>query len=172
MSGLAEKSWTLAELGRANEAWTTSLPQTLFSTLAGVATSGDSGAGVTVNLALDGSDSRHPVLTGTAETKLALVCQRCLTEMDYVLKTNINAAFVRDDSAAANDAADVWVVEESGILLQAVIEEALLMALPLAPKHADTDCAVNSASLDENDASPKRLPFAGLREMLEEDKEH
>ena len=73
-----------------------------------------------------------------AGASLSLVCQRCLQPVQAVLSVERNFRFVADEKqAAAIDAdieEDVLVLSRSFDLVE-LIEDELLLALPLVPRH-------------------------------------
>ncbi len=168
MSGVVKKHWTLPELRRADEALTKALPMSLFDTLADVTASDVANESVALALRLAGQENGHPELQGQASVTLPMVCQRCLEPMRFELVATVKAAFLQDEGESVAEGFDAWLVPEAGVVLRDVIEEALLMALPLAPKHADADCEVRVDPVAVEKSSEKRSPFAGLRKMLDE----
>jgi uncharacterized protein len=93
-----------------------------------------------------------------------LQCQRCLQPVDVPLEVDRAFRFVRgEDAAAALDAeADDDVLELTrGFDLRDLVEDELLLALPLVPRHRD--CTVPRPAPD--DAPPTTAeahPFAVL----------
>jgi uncharacterized protein len=100
---------------------------------------------------------------------LALICQRCLQPIEHEVKIDVRYVLVRDESEmpAPEDESD----DEDYLLIQAemrvldLIEDELLLALPIAPKHEDGAC-VNDSSVNEY---KKSNPFAKL-ELLKSKK--
>jgi len=94
--------------------------------------------------------------------KLRLVCQRCLGALDYTLKIRRRLVLVRGgrwpDESLEDDDSDA--IEASGEMnVVQLLEEEILLALPLAPMHKD--CAIPSNSA----ASNKESPFAKLAQL-------
>lgn len=116
------------------------LPLACFSRLADFLTHLD--GEVVVNLAFGQDDEHIPYVKGRLEACLPLECQRCLGRVDYHLALSINLSPVFSDAAGKKvpDRYEPLLLQEDQILLQDVIEEELLLSLPLAPKHENTDC--------------------------------
>ncbi|MDR0274902.1 MAG: DUF177 domain-containing protein [Burkholderiaceae bacterium] len=114
---------------------------------------------------------RHPALHLRADALLPLVCRRCLGEVRVPVSVDRHFVFLPDETAAA--ALDEQ--EEDDLLalvrefdLQALIEDEMLLALPLAPAHASCPqplkTSVQDAGFDA--ASGERAhPFAALGEL-------
>jgi uncharacterized protein len=106
-----------------------------------------------------------------AETVLALTCQRCLTEVDVPVTVDRRFRFAPDeDAAAAQDEEadeDVLALSRSFDLI-ALLEDELLMEVPLAPRHEVCPHPVTLAVADEEfeaaDAE-RENPFALLESL-------
>ena len=103
-----------------------------------------------------------------ADTQLALVCQRCLLPVDVAVAVDRSFRFVEDEATAAaqDDEAeeDLLVLSRSFDLLE-LVEDELLMELPLAPRHEVCPEPVKMSVADPDfDASSveKEHPFAVL----------
>jgi uncharacterized protein len=94
---------------------------------------------------------------------LELQCQRCLGRLDYPLQILNTLLLVRQNVALPTDAdephAPDCLVTDAAIDVAALIEDEILLGLPLAPRHADGTCssATGNAGRDS-----KVLPFARL----------
>ena len=102
-----------------------------------------------------------------------LLCQRCLEPFQAAIESPVRIAFVSDDAAAEQLPQDVEPVEmDAGrVDLAALVEDELLLALPLVPMHPTAaDCAnAQAVTADEEaagTASPTHRPFGDLRELL------
>jgi uncharacterized protein len=106
-----------------------------------------------------------------ADAILSLTCQRCLSPVDLPVSVDRSFRFVRDeDAAAAQDERseeDVLALGRSLDLVE-LVEDELLMELPLAPRHEACPEPVKLAVADEDfeDASARREnPFALLGKL-------
>lgn len=96
---------------------------------------------------------------------LKLVCQRCLQAADFALDEEVRIVFFADE--AALDAAMAADEELDGMVIQAetdlfeLIEDQILMALPIAPRH-DSCTAADVRDANQNPANPFAA-LAGLR---------
>lgn len=97
-----------------------------------------------------------------------MVCQRCLGPMDEPLHVDRWFRFVADEATA--EALDDEVEEDLLALsrefdLHELIEDELLMALPVVPRHDECPAPVSMASSDEDfeaATAEKPNPFAAL----------
>jgi uncharacterized protein len=99
-----------------------------------------------------------------AQTQATLTCQRCLASFDKTLLVERSFMFVRDEIHAAElDAAiedDVLVLTKD-LNLQTLIEDELLLALPLVPRHEVCPQLIEVPSQDRPEAQMPH-PFAAL----------
>lgn len=104
--------------------------------------------------------------TGQIRAVLPLVCQRCLEAFELVVETPVKILFGEAGDVADNAGFDAWEVDEAAIVLQDVVEESIVMALPLAPLHdSDTACGVLAEQIPET-GPEKTLPFADLKSWM------
>lgn len=103
-----------------------------------------------------------------AHAVLALICQRCLGPVDVPITVERAFRFVADeDMAAAQDEQseeDLLVLSRSFDLVE-LVEDELLMELPLAPRHENCPVPVQLAVADEDfdgAAAQRENPFAIL----------
>lgn len=106
-----------------------------------------------------------------AGTTLPLVCQRCLNPVDVPLSVDRSFRFVADEeTAAAEDDAseeDLLALSRSFDLLE-LVEDELLMELPVAPRHEVCPEPVKMSSSDadfEAAEAQKEHPFAVLSRL-------
>lgn len=116
--------------------------------------------------AIDGST--RPALHLQLAASLPLTCQRCLGEVMTPIEVDRHFVFVPDEDTAAalDDASEDDVLALSADFdLRALIEDELLMALPLVPRHDQCPQAVRLSAQDADfDAAEgaRRKPFAAL----------
>jgi uncharacterized protein len=111
-------------------------------------------------------DEKNRPFLGVAITgRLHLQCQRCLELLDYPLEVSNTVRVVpqgmplQDEDVQDPDAPDV--VETTGELdLAALIEDEILLALPLAPRHAEGECESRIGT--EHSTTSARSAFAKL----------
>jgi uncharacterized protein len=103
-----------------------------------------------------------------ADATLPLVCQRCLNRVDVELQVDRSFRFVADEATAAaqdDDAEeDLLALSRSFDLLE-LVEDELLMEVPVAPMHDVCPEAVKMSVADpafEEAGTERENPFAVL----------
>ena len=106
-----------------------------------------------------------------AEATLPLVCQRCLTPVDVELAVDRSFRFVADEATAAaedDDAEeDLLALSRSFDLLE-LVEDELLMEVPVAPMHETCPEPVKMSAADpdfETAGAQRENPFAVLGKL-------
>ena len=113
----------------------------------------------------------EPWLKLTLDTRFPLVCQRCLGPVDLPVSLASEFRFVASEAIALeqdDDCEEDLLVQARDFDLPGLIEDELVMALPLIPRHETCPTAVPMSAADPDfDASnEKPNPFAGLSGML------
>jgi uncharacterized protein len=106
-----------------------------------------------------------------ASASLPLVCQRCLHPVDVELAVKRSFRFVADEATAAAEdeesEEDLLVLSRSFDLVE-LVEDELLMELPVAPRHEVCPEAVKMSATDpsfEAASAEKVHPFAVLGKL-------
>lgn len=106
-----------------------------------------------------------------AQTVLPLTCQRCLGPVDTTFAVERSFRFVPDEEmAAAQDEQseeDVLALSRSFDLVE-LVEDELLMEMPLAPRHEVCPDPVRLSAADpdfEDSPTPRENPFALLGKL-------
>jgi uncharacterized protein len=101
------------------------------------------------------------------EARLGLRCQRCLKPVWTDVDGGSQVRFVTDPARVdENDLGiEPTLAPEGKIALRDLVEEELLLSVPLVPRHDDPrECGVSADEATEDDGMQK--PFAGLGELL------
>lgn len=111
----------------------------------------------------------EPWLHLEAAATVRLTCQRCLQPMDEPLAVARSFRFVADEAAAEREDEladeDVLALPPRGRLdLQPLVEDELILALPIVPRHAacPAPLTLRAADPEAGDDPPKANPFAAL----------
>ena len=110
----------------------------------------------------------EPWLHLTVQATLPMLCQRCLTPVDVPLEVDRWFRFVADEATAElldDDAEEDLLAISREFNLRELIEDELLMSLPVVASHEDCPVAVVMESSSEDfDAAEeeKPNPFASL----------
>ena len=114
-----------------------------------------------------GADSTRQVwLRIEAQTYLPLTCQRCLQTVATPLVVAQDLRFVSNEEQAAfedEEAEEDVLALESSLDLQALIEDELIMAMPIVPLH--DDCQPEGYQAPEPVVDEKPNPFAALASL-------
>ena len=112
-------------------------------------------------------DQKRPNLSGRVEAQLALQCQRCLACMHWPVAIQMALVLLlpgqSEDSVPSTH--EVFILTQTPIALDTLIEEELILALPIVPKH--DECLMNDYQITEDDAELKRQenPFQILKKL-------
>lgn len=123
---------------------------------------------VTVDLQFGHDAEGRRLLSGTLDVPVRLICQRCLEALPRQLHCELQLLVLDTDAElrALPDEYDAIVAEGGELDLQALIEDELLLSLPLVPMHEEQDCneALNAIRTAETDATGQERPnpFAAL----------
>jgi len=114
----------------------------------------------------------EPWLALTAQACVRLPCQRCLQDFDLPLRIARSYRFVADEALAAAldaDAEEDVLALPKRLDLHELLEDELLLALPLVPMHENCPEPLTAgvATLEpEANAAPDRAhPFAALQSL-------
>ncbi len=107
----------------------------------------------------------------TVRASFPMECQRCLSPVDVPLEVDREFRFVADEATA--EALDDGSEEDLLVIsrefdLHELIEDELLMALPVVPRHDECPTDVPMASTDEDfeeASAAKPNPFAALANL-------
>lgn len=121
---------------------------------------------VTVAYRLQGLPPRYfgemqsPMFSLAIQADLPLVCQRCFAPMPQPLDATFEYAVCNEPPEALLEDDEVdWLEPEAGISLESLVEDELLMALPISVIH-ESECATLQTSAGE-----KVNPFAVLKNL-------
>lgn len=105
-------------------------------------------------------------LHGRLTAPVRMTCQRCLESMDYTLEADVQLALVRAQTQSVPEGYDPLLVEDDApIRLLDVVEDELILALPLVPMHEQQVCpamAILERQAAEEPAGERENPFAVL----------
>ncbi len=95
-----------------------------------------------VDLHLGRDASRAPRLTGRVRGALGLVCQRCLRSFQWPLEAAIDLRLVFNEEEETRVLKDCepYLVTDDTLPLHAIVEEEVLLAMPIAPRCGLDDC--------------------------------
>jgi uncharacterized protein len=116
-----------------------------------------------VRFAIDAS--RYRTVTGPLQVRVTMICQRCMGETEVEIASELALAIVANDEESKQlpKSLEPWVIsrEESEADLYAVIEDELLLDLPMVIYH-DYQC-IDEQMYSAGDASSVAAPEEGRR---------
>lgn len=159
--------------------WAGEFSGTRFARLQGLALSETPDVSVRLDFSVL---EQRPVVHGELSGELELLCQRCLRPMPFPLHEQFDLMLVAGEAELARvpETHEPWVANALRLNVFELVEEQLLLALPLIAKHAEAaDCVAvdavtakparqrTAALVVESDAPGEvQRPFGNLRDLL------
>lgn len=142
------------------------IPLTKLERLCGLlhAQSADRGDCVSVNFEFERNEFDVPTVSGRLETTLVLECQRCLEPMEVPVELDFGLMVDADDSVLQESSQDSIDSDEGFIDLFALVEDELILAVPLVAKHDNRSCNEHWPVAD-GATETRDNPFAVLAQL-------
>lgn len=112
-----------------------------------------------------GRDLGREVVRGHVASELVLTCQRCFGEVRLPVDAGIDLVRVASEAEAEalDDGRDPLVAPNREVLATALVEDELLLALPIVPLHADRrGCGLEDEAPTAAAGEKRQHPFAAL----------
>ncbi len=124
---------------------------------------------VNVELEFGRDEGRTRYLRGRISAELTLVCQRCLQPMTLAVQVEPCLGLVTsaDQIDSLPDNYEPLLVESHAMSLAAIVEDELLLGLPVAPKHTDVNCTKQPGHTGPD--VERKNPFAVLNQFKQTD---
>ncbi len=129
-------------------------------------------AGTVIARAEFGLQGHWPVVRLAVTANLVLTCQRCLGPMQQKLSLESNLVFAEEGAPELPGGFEAIGGDPRKLDLAALVEDELLLGLPLIPHHEGGDtCGLATApaglTIEPVAETPEmRRPFAGLKDLL------
>ena len=154
----------LERIGREPRAYAGKLPSQSMAKLMGLV---DDAAGIEASIQVAwAQDQTHAAIRGECGAYVTLICERCLEPMDTRLAGEFEVLAVDRAQQADDLPVDQAVVEAPRGQLDVVslIEDELILGLPVVPRHEDTACDGGQRHFGpEDEPLPQaESPFAAL----------
>ena len=127
------------------------------------------------SLRFDRDEGGVPCVVGEVSATLVLQCQRCMEDMAYPVKAKVRLGIVtsRQTVEQLPDRYEPLLVSESDISVASIVEDELILALPIVAMHKTEECSSGEAyqqqvvtQEDNTCAKPQREnPFAVLAQL-------
>jgi uncharacterized protein len=123
-----------------------------------------------VNVKFDVDELGLNIISGTGSVSVALTCQRCTESLIIDLDIDFTLSPVKNDEAAEALPSyyDAIELDENGeINLLELVEDELLLAIPLIPRHPIKDCKAPADSVwgELPEELEKPNPFGVLKQL-------
>jgi uncharacterized protein len=107
-----------------------------------------------------------PYIRGSIETQVNIPCQRCLGGMEFRINNPVFLGVVSNQAeyAILPDECDPLQLEAGSIALQGLIEDELILALPISSMHEADECKATELLNEINDKG-RSSPFAALDKL-------
>lgn len=130
----------------------------------------DNAGMVHAKLAFVRGERRAVTIHSELKVEVKMICQRCLELVVLPIQSECDYAVVKEgaDAQSVPQGYDMLEVGEDPLDLLALVEDELLLALPIIPAHAHEDCQ-QPAGLEEPESSedevPRSNPFSVLAQL-------
>jgi len=107
---------------------------------------------------------------GVITTELPLICQRCLETVRYPVNVELSLALIAnaDQMDRLPESYDPLVLDSPSLSLTELVEDELLLALPIVAMHTQAECNANLAEIDDSEtesSDEEPHPFAALAQL-------
>lgn len=130
---------------------------------------------VGVSLSFRKGRKRSNLMVGRAIAEVSLQCQNCMQPVDYRIEANYRHLLLSDEAQLADldEEEDGIVCDDDMVAVADLIEDELLLALPMVARHESEQCSPEDDQLqDYQTEAPEAVdtykPFAGLAELTKD----
>lgn len=113
-------------------------------------------------------ESVRSIVRVKLNAELKVECGRCLQPMPYPIAYAVDLAVVADNQAAVElpDCYEPLLVTDDEVVLESLIEDELLLSLPVMPSHSEGECSVAvPTNWVNNELDEHKNPFAVLKKL-------
>jgi len=144
------------------------VPISSLQRLKPVLTQTEGEANVALTFTVD--ERSHPVVIGQITATVSMQCQRCLGDTNVTVDANVNVGIVAGETQAKALPKDLdpWTVVDSSADLYHLIEEEILLALPMVAYHDELCVDQTLFSSDEQGSGQAGVadnPFSVLEQL-------
>ena len=124
------------------------------------------GRSVAVSFEFMRSEFDVPMVVGQLKTSLDLECQRCLRRLEMPMDLEFRLMIDADDEMVKASSIDTLYSDDGFIDIFELIEDELILAIPLVALHEDTACNEHwRVSASATGTADKENPFAVLKQL-------
>jgi uncharacterized protein len=118
---------------------------------------------VNFDLQFSRDDQGFNVIRGEFSVSLKVLCQRCMQLMELPLHGKICLGIVQGETRHLPECYEPLVLCGNEISLESLLDEEILLALPIAPVHAGSQCPGGNPAETYRDT--RASPFAVLKNL-------
>ena len=127
---------------------------------------GVAGRNIALNFDCLRSEFDVPMLAGRLQTSLELECQRCLKPLEFPMDVDFRLLIDASDELLSQSSEDTLYSDAGYIDIAEVVEDELILAIPLVAMHEDTACNENWRASELHAETPRKdNPFAVLQQL-------
>nr|WP_067292307.1 YceD family protein [Marinobacterium profundum] len=123
---------------------------------------------IIVDLLFSLDPQRIRTVSGNAQGRVHMTCQRCLESVEIDVEASFNLAVAPSEEVAKTLPRhyDPLIVEDEDIELWSVVEEELILNLPVVPFHVDCSIQTSFGEIAPEDGKSKKPnPFSVLAKL-------
>jgi len=130
---------------------------------------------VRIDLRFDKTTGGQRLMSGTIELLCQTLCQRCMRSMDLSLEAKTLTLLLTPEEQVAAGDSDVResIIAKGRVSLSSLVEDELLLAMPMIPMHDSSECSVtgctSGSNLRDDATTNKQSPFAVLGALKNKD---
>lgn len=124
---------------------------------------------------LETDADKRPTIGGHIQGKLVLECQRCLEDVTEQIDIDFRLVLVKhEDQAKQLPEEEVLVVDADSVSLYGIIEDEVMLSLPIVIMHPEEECAATGIleglrePVEQDQADEKENPFAVLKSLKDD----
>ncbi len=126
----------------------------------------DNGAEIKLSFEFSTNEYHHPTIKGHVDAELQVECQRCLESMSYIVDQDFALLIDASEEDVTAFMMDTVYTDEGYLNVLEVIEDELILTLPLISMHEDRNCNKQwQPDLIEEEIVEKINPFAVLETL-------
>ena len=123
-------------------------------------------ADIVVEFRFSQSDYDLPMVEGQLQARLTIECQRCLRAMELPLDIDFQLLVSPPGSVVTESGLDTVISENGSVDIFAVVEDELILGLPLVTVHEDIACnEFWQAEEEDPELTTKKNPFSVLAKL-------
>ena len=138
----------------------------------------DGQADIQITLEFVLNSAGRKLISGHLRAEVDVQCQRCLEPVRITLDDEVRLALIRDEAEAGRleEDLDPWLSEDYKLDLAQLVEEQLILCMPIVSYHADASCQnalgyqIPAEPVDtEPEGEVAENPFAVLEKLKKKD---